>query len=643
MKITSISRSNNNTFGRNLNAKEMEIYTNSLNEGLKLLNKRVDIIIHNSAAPAAEAENTGIGSLFSRTVQEKLIPFLKAHGFTGIQQEPNNLRKSGDPSPYAPESSAKNIFMIPLEKLTTEKYGKLLSEHDLSKVVANRSKSSRVDYYNVNEEYNNVLHKAYQNFKDGNYLKEEFAQFKKENSNELIKNAIYRILDKHYQKDWKEWEGIDKKLFSATSTSDTEKALERIAEIKGKYKDDIDYFMFQQFLIDIANKESNELAQKTGVKIIGDSPVASPAADEWINQNLFLKGKAIGCPPDYFAKDGQRWGFGYFNPKYIFNPDGTLGKAGRILKEKYDKFFSSFPGGLRIDHVIGLVDPFIYTTAAEKMTAENSGRIYSIEGEFKKKQEEYSNILEKIVLQSAKDHGMDKTDIICEDLGDPNKPTQDVMKKLDLSGIAVTQFDYRGAETPERNVIMIGSHDNQSFLEYTDGLFNKVQGKNINERPFITKFKEYVKSKLKIEQNIDGELAHFMRKTKLLAKDTAPQSATKAQIKAYKQELRTDKKKFMEASFAELFTSPARRVQIFFADFWGLGKTYNRPGTNQGNWELRIPSHFEDEYYNAVAEGKAPNLAKAVATALRQRGLDKNNAELLKNLDDSAKILSEKS
>ena len=643
MKITSISRSNNNTFGRNLNAKEMEIYTNSLNEGLKLLNKRVDIIIHNSAAPAAEAENTGIGSLFSRTVQEKLIPFLKAHGFTGIQQEPNNLRKSGDPSPYAPESSAKNIFMIPLEKLTTEKYGKLLSEHDLSKVVSNRSKSSRVDYYNVNEEYNNVLHKAYQNFKDGNYLKEDFAQFKKENSNELIKNAIYRILDKHYQKDWKEWEGIDKKLFSATSTSDTEKALERIAEIKGKYKDDIDYFMFQQFLIDIANKESNELAQKTGIKIIGDSPVASPAADEWINQNLFLKGKAIGCPPDYFAKDGQRWGFGYFNPKYIFNPDGTLGKAGRILKEKYDKFFSSFPGGLRIDHVIGLVDPFIYTTAAEKMTAENSGRIYSIEGEFKKKQEEYSNILEKIVLQSAKDHGMDKTDIICEDLGDPNKPTQDVMKKLDLSGIAVTQFDYRGAETPKRNVIMIGSHDNQSFLEYTDGLFNKVQGKNINERPFITKFKEYVKSKLKIEQNIDGELAHFMRKTKLLAKDTAPQSATKAQIKAYKQELRTDKKKFMEASFAELFTSPARRVQIFFADFWGLGKTYNRPGTNQGNWELRIPSHFEDEYYNAVAEGKAPNLAKAVATALRQRGLDKNNAELLKNLDDSAKILSEKS
>ena len=566
---------------------------------------------------------------------------MKAHGFTGIQQEPNNLRKSGDPSPYAPESSAKNIFMIPLEKLTTEKYGKILSEYDLKKVVANRSKSSRVDYYNVNEEYNRILNIAYQNFKDGNYLKEEFAQFKKENHNELTKNAIYRILDKQYQKDWKDWDGIDKELFSTTSTFGIEKAQKRIAEIKKNYKDEIDYFMFQQFLIDIANKESNELAQKTGVKIIGDSPVASPAADEWINQNLFLKGKAIGCPPDYFSKDGQRWGFGYFNPKYIFNLDGTLGVAGKILKEKYDKFFSSFPGGLRIDHVIGLVDPFVYTKA-EKMTAENSGRIYSIEGEFKKKPEEYSNILEKIVLQSAKDHGMDKTDIICEDLGDPNKPTQDVMKKLDLSGIAVTQFDYRGKDTPERNVIMIGSHDNQSFIEYTDEFFDKVKGKDVNEQNFIQKILSYYSYKLNIEKNRDEDLVHFMRKTKMLAEDTAPQNATQKEIKEYKQQIRTDKKKFMEASFAELFTSPARRVQIFFADFWGLGKTYNRPGTNTGNWELRIPSDFEKEYYDAVSEGKAPNLASAIATALRQRGLDKGNEQLIENLDNSAKILNTK-
>ena len=73
MKINAVSN-NNQTFGRSLTANEMYIYTSSVNEGLRLLNKKVDIIIHNSAAPAIARENTGIGSLFSRTVQEKLIP-----------------------------------------------------------------------------------------------------------------------------------------------------------------------------------------------------------------------------------------------------------------------------------------------------------------------------------------------------------------------------------------------------------------------------------------------------------------------------------------------------------------------------------------------------------------------------------------
>ena len=137
------------------------------------------------------------------------------------------------------------------------------------------------------------------------------------------------------------------------------------------------------------------------------------------------------------------------------------------------------------------------------------------------------------------------------------------------------------------------------------------------------------------------EINHFMTKTRLLAEDTAPKNATPAEIDAYKKEIRTDKKKFMAASFAELFTSPARRVQIFFTDFWGIGKTYNRPGTEKGNWELRIPSNFEDAYYDAVSEGKAPNLADAIGRALRQRGLDKEHPQLMMNLDESARILAE--
>ena len=115
MKVSTISQSP--TFAQKPNAKQMKVYTKSVNQGLELLGKQVDLILHNASAPAVSSENTGIGSLFSKTVVTKLFPFLKEHGFSGIQQEPNGLRKSMDNSPYAPESNAKNIFMIPLEKL----------------------------------------------------------------------------------------------------------------------------------------------------------------------------------------------------------------------------------------------------------------------------------------------------------------------------------------------------------------------------------------------------------------------------------------------------------------------------------------------------------------------------------------------
>ncbi len=602
MKISAIGNSPN--FSHKPNPKEMRVYTQSLNKGLELLGKQVDIILHNASAPAVDAENVGIGSLFSRTTVNKLFPFLKSHGISGIQQEPNGLRRLNDNSPYAPESSAKNIFMIPLEKLASDEYNNILSKETLAKIVKNNPDKNNVDYGYVRESFDIALKEAFRNGKESS----EFFKFKALNEDKYEQSAIFHILSKAYS--GKKWSKLDKELYS---TSDRMAANKRIEEIKTFHKDEYDFYIFNQMILEKENEKTNKMAAESGIKIIGDSPVAQTAVDEWVNKDLFLKGKAIGCPPDYFSKDGQRWGFKYYDPKEIFNKDGSLGKAGEVLKKKYEEYFASFPGGIRIDHIIGLIDPFIYTTAAKKMTAENSGRIYSVDGPYRKHSiDEYAALLTKIIIPAAEKYGMDKSSIICEDLGAPLKTVQDVLKKLKLSGISVTQFDYRGATTPAQNTIMIGSHDNQSFLEYVDGLFKNVKSKQ------------------------------FLKKTRLLAKDIAQKDASIKEIKQSREEIRTDKAKFIAASFAELFTSPAKRVQIFFTDLFGIAKTYNRPGTNKGNWSVRLGENFEDDYYKAVAEGKAPNFAAAVATALRQRGLEKGNEKLLKNLDDSAAILADK-
>ena len=53
----------------------------------------------------------------------------------------------------------------------------------------------------------------------------------------------------------------------------------------------------------------------------------------------------LGCPPDYFSKDGQAWGFPVMNPDRMYNEDGSLDEGGVLLKNLYKKMFRENPGG----------------------------------------------------------------------------------------------------------------------------------------------------------------------------------------------------------------------------------------------------------------------------------------------------------
>ena len=55
--------------------------------------------------------------------------------------------------------------------------------------------------------------------------------------------------------------------------------------------------------------------------MIADRQVAFSDRDCWAYQSLFLEGWCLGCPPDYFSKDGQAWGFPVINPEKLYNED----------------------------------------------------------------------------------------------------------------------------------------------------------------------------------------------------------------------------------------------------------------------------------------------------------------------------------
>ncbi len=639
------------SFGRKLREYEKPEYSAAVKEGLAALGKELDIIVHSSNTPSAKNYDTGVGSSCSVYAEEKFYPFLEMHGFSKIQAEPDGLRKASSPtsvprsqrhrangSPYESDTFAKNILMIPLEKLVTPEYGNILSKKTYNRIVNSRhnKSSNKVDYHHVMKEYDRALSEAYKTYKTKvsklNTIKpqqaeeiqkmvDSFWDFEVAKGADLETNAIFTVLTKIYgNDDWAKWsKRIDRRLFSPRA-GEEEKAKARIAELKAKHRDEIDFFLFKQMLVDRARKET---AGKTNLKTIGDAMVAFSYVDVWANQDLFLKDLSLGCPPDYFSKDGQAWGFAMLKPETLFDKDGSLGKGGKLLHKKYQTMFEDNPGGVRIDHIIGLVDPFVYS---KKPTEAKAGRLYSSPDNQKLKQytkkttAEYANIVEKIVIAAAKSVGMNSKAIIAEDLGTVTKPTADVIKHLKLRGIAVTEFTnteknniYRGKNVPKRKVIMVGSHDNPAFVKWTDDLF---------------------KNKTELAKHAQA-----------VAADILPPETSELTRKRYINSLIKDKEKFRTAKFAELFTSKAKEVQVFFTDFFGMKQRYNLPGTNgDHNWTLRIPQSFERTYHENLEHNRGLNMPEVIAIAIRQKGkafADKHSA-LLRNLDKFKNILKEK-
>lgn len=606
-------------FKRKPTPAEYKHYIPTIKQGLKVLDKELGLIIHNSSAPSKAEQNLGIGSLLSMAVSAFFIPFLTAHGITSIQQEPNYIRRLSDPSPYDPISTSKNIYMIPLEKLASEEYGFLLEAKDLDFLLTQNDE--RVDYKAIDEKYNKVLEKAYQNWKFLRFdkvkqtaLSVEFAEFRSQKWNELEPNALYEVLSKiHQEEDWKKWPEEDKSLY------DKPEFAERKERLISDYAKDIDFYFFKQWLVEREITNTNKQNENLGIKIIADTPIAFTPAEEWLYKDLFLKDFALGCPPDYFSKEGQRWGFAVLNPKKIFKSDGNLDKGGEFLKKRYEDIFKASPGGVRIDHLIGLIDPFVYLETEEHMTDANSGRLYSsphkelLRDYSKFTEAEYAAIFEKIIIPAAEKYGIKKENILCEDLGEKTEPVQKVMKRLGLAGLSVTQYGYSGYDAPKQNVIMLGSHDNQSYIQYTDELFGRAS-------------------------SLGEGRDRFIYKTHILGSDT---SIPNEDVNQYRESIRNDKRKFLSASFVELFTSPARKVQIFFTDFFGIGKTYNIPGTKKDCWTLRLNSNYEDLYYENLKKGLAVNLPEAIARAIRQKGTDFSSkyTDLLRKLDYFTHIL----
>jgi len=606
-----------------------------LKDALKVLGKKnLALIIHGGSFPSRKGENTGFGTPNSNGAKD-LIDYVSGV-FTSIQLGPSGKTKSCDSSPYTSTIFSNNPLFVDLKELTTKEWDYILSEETFNKIVEeNPNKEiAKTAYSYIYKAQETALKEAYSNFKTSEKLKKarkEFEVYKLENKFWLETDALYSALSIEHNNDyWPLWQNeTDKNLYSPNSYEEKTDYSKRLDEIEEKYKDEIEYYMFVQYVISKQNEETKNYAKSKKIKMIADRQVAFSDRDTWAYKSLFLEGWSLGCPPDYFSANGQAWGFPVMNPELLFKKDGSLDKGGVLMKNLFKKMFKENPGGVRIDHIVGLIDPWVYKSNANPKPEEGAGRLYSspehselskyaiatmenINNEVTSDKEkriidltdkqikEYGRLIEKIVIAAAKEEGLNKNDIVCEDLGTLTNPVAAVMEKFGLLGMKLTQFvvptveehPYRMKNIPAKTWVMVGTHDNQPIKRWADSL--------VNTHEAYLHAKNLVEDVYPYEENKDDVIVKLTQDADFLA----------------------------ETKLIELFASKAENVQIFFTDYFNINETYNVPGTSgEENWSLRLT----DDYANLTPI----NLAKILKKAILARGkefTDKNH-KIVENLE----------
>ena len=376
----------------------------------------------------------GIGC-FSKEAKE-FVDFLKESGQTYWQILPIGPTGYGN-SPYQPDSAfAGNPYFISPEKLIED----ALLTWDEANAVSFGDNLEKVDYGALYENRKPLLKKAFARWKEKKEEEKSYERFLEKESFWLKDYALYvAIKSSEKGASWLEW---PKPL--------RERDKEALREAEVKFKEEMEFVYFQQYLFHIQWHELLKYAHEQGIQIIGDLPfyVALDSADAWSHPESFrtdTTGKpaeVAGCPPDAFSADGQLWG----NPVYDWEAIKKTNYRWWIhrIKRNYE-----FYDVIRFDHFHGFCQ---YYSIPWGETSAKRGAYHPGPGM------DFFRVL-KAELGELK--------MIAEDLGTVTEENTKLLADSGLPGMKVLQFAFTSWDSVyvthrhERNcVVYTGTHDN---------------------------------------------------------------------------------------------------------------------------------------------------------------------------------------
>jgi 4-alpha-glucanotransferase len=345
-------------------------------------------------------------------------------------------------SPYSGLSAfAGNPFLISMERLAEHGW---LSQDRLNPLPKD---VKPVDYQQVRTQKFPLLQEAARNFLARAQApeKERFEKFSWLNGWWLEDFVLFAVLRRKFNfVSWNEW-----------PREIAERRPDALAKVREQFAEEINLSRVIQFFFLEQWRALHQDCRRRGIRIIGDAAifVSYDSSDVWAHPDIFrlkqdLSPEVVaGVPPDYFSKNGQRWG----NPLYRWDV---------LASQRYDwwvkrmKFALQMCDIVRIDHFRGF--EAYWEIPADEETA--------VHGQW---------------VAGPKDHFFEvmreelgELPVIAEDLGMITEEVVALRDRIGIPGMKVIQFGFGdpGAHMylPHRYVkdcvVYTGTHDNDTSV-----------------------------------------------------------------------------------------------------------------------------------------------------------------------------------
>lgn len=583
--------------------------------------------VHDRMFPARVDEDTGAGSFASRGADD-LVAWLAEAGVTDLQLGPAGRITEGNRSPFDGTAFARCESLLSPSRVLERGLLSVAERDALLGDLAIRGPGGPRSDLRASLAAGLALARAIGRSPAARD-QEALARLRRAEGAWLDADAAFLLLATRYgtenSDDWPDHEA--EAGARVTRFADPRAALDprpHLAALRETERDHFDAHAAVQAELLAEHHEARARARRRGVSVFGDLQAGMSLADRYRARGLLLPAYAMGAPPSRTNPEGQPWGYPLLDPR---TPE-----ASAFFQTRIDKMLREYDG-VRLDHPHALVCPWAYREGTEDplsavqrgarlfcspagsppgdahpalaaiaiarreqidptVPPHADGWVRDLDGD---QEARYARRVDAIVA-SLRERGRGVDDIACEVLSTQPYPLGRVLARHGIGRFRVTQKtsidDPRDVYHFERALpedwVMVGTHDTPPIWALLptwsrDGTA-EARGRALAAR---------------------------------LGGAEAP--AIARWLEAYPSALGL-------LELAALFTTRARRVYVFVADWMGETTVYNRPGVvHEDNWTLRVPRDFvrvhDDRLRSAAAFDPLAALALALATRPEHRAL----------------------